>query len=53
LAQDRAGGELRCICRQPRWHLALVLLAAALPCIAAGCGAAYPAYGPDYGIMTI
>jgi hypothetical protein len=38
--------------RQPRWHLALVLLAAALPCIAAGCGAAYPVYGPDYGIMT-
>ncbi|MCW2936427.1 MAG: hypothetical protein JWM19_7389, partial [Actinomycetia bacterium] len=29
-----------------------VLLAAVLPCIAAGCGATYPAYGPDYGIMT-
>jgi hypothetical protein len=38
--------------RQPRRHLALVLLATALPCIAAGCGATYPAYGPDYGIMT-
>jgi hypothetical protein len=38
--------------RQPRWHLAFVLLAVALPCIAAGLGAAYPAYGPDYGIMT-
>lgn len=38
--------------RHPRWHLALVLPAAALPCIAAGCGATYPAYGPDYGIMT-
>jgi hypothetical protein len=38
--------------RQPRWHLALVLLAAALPCIAAGRGTTYPAYGPDYGIMT-
>ena len=38
--------------RQPRWHLAFVLLAAAMPCIAAGRGATYPAYGPDSGIMT-
>jgi hypothetical protein len=38
--------------RQSRWHLALVLPAAALPCLAAGCGATYPAYGPGYGIMT-
>jgi hypothetical protein len=38
--------------RQPRWHLALVLLAAALPCVAAGHGATYQAYGPGYGIMT-
>ncbi|HEY6790497.1 MAG TPA: hypothetical protein VI365_24645 [Trebonia sp.] len=37
---------------QPRWHLAFVLLAAALPCIAAGCGTTYPAYGPEYGITT-
>jgi hypothetical protein len=38
--------------RQPRWHLAIVLLAVALPCIAAGRDATYPAYGPDYGILT-
>lgn len=38
--------------RQPRWHLAFVLLAVALPCIAAGRGATYPAYGPGFGIMT-
>jgi hypothetical protein len=31
--------------RQPRWHLSFVLLAVALPCIAAGRGATYPAYG--------
>jgi hypothetical protein len=37
---------------QPRWHLALVLLAVALTCMAAGRGATYPAYGPGYGIMT-
>jgi hypothetical protein len=38
--------------RQPRWHLAIATLAVALPCIAAGRGATYPAYGPGYGIMT-
>jgi hypothetical protein len=37
--------------RQPRWHLAFVLLAAAMPCIAAGSGATY-AYGPGSGILT-
>ncbi len=35
--------------RQPRWHLAFVLLAVALPCVAAGRGATYPAYGPGSG----
>lgn len=34
--------------RQPRWHLAFVLLAAAMPCIAAASGPRY-AYGPGYG----
>jgi len=38
--------------RQPRWHLAFVLPAVALPCIAAGRDATYPSYGPDYGILT-
>jgi hypothetical protein len=38
--------------REPHRHLAFALLAAVLPCIAAGCGATYPAYGPNYGIMT-
>jgi hypothetical protein len=37
---------------QPRWHFAFVLLAVALPCIAVGTGAAYPAYGPSSGILT-
>jgi hypothetical protein len=37
--------------RQPRWHLAFVLLAAAMPCIAAGGGPTY-AYGPGSGILT-
>jgi hypothetical protein len=37
--------------RQPRWHLAFVLLAAAMPCIAAASGPAY-AYGPGSGILT-
>jgi hypothetical protein len=37
--------------RQPRWHLAFVLLAAAMPCIAAGSGPTY-AYGPSSGILT-
>ena len=34
--------------RQPRWHLAFVLLAAAMPGIAAASGPRY-AYGPGYG----
>jgi hypothetical protein len=38
--------------RQPRWHLGLVLLAVALPCIAAGRGATYSDYGSDSGILT-
>jgi hypothetical protein len=38
--------------RQPRSHLAFVLLAVALPCIAASRDATYPAYGRDYGILT-
>jgi hypothetical protein len=38
--------------RQPRWHLAFVVLAVALACAAAGRGAAYPAYGPGFGILT-
>lgn len=38
--------------RQPRWHLAFVLLTVALPCIAAGRGATYPAYGSGSGILT-
>jgi hypothetical protein len=38
--------------RQPRWHLTFFLLALALPCIAAGRGATYPAYGPSFGILT-
>jgi hypothetical protein len=37
--------------RQPRWHLAFILLAAAMPCIAASCGPTY-AYGPGSGILT-
>ena len=37
--------------RQPRWHLAFVLLAAAMPCIAAASGPRY-AYGPGYGTAT-
>ena len=35
--------------RQPRRHLAFVLLAAAVPCLAAGCG---PTYGPGSGTLT-
>ena len=39
--------------RQPRWHLAFVLLAAALPCTAAGIAAAVsPTYGPGSGVLT-
>jgi hypothetical protein len=38
--------------RRPRWHLAFVLLAVALPCIAAARGATYPAYGSASGILT-
>ena len=39
--------------RQPRWHLALSVLAAvALLCIALGRSAAYQAYGPGSGILT-
>ena len=37
--------------RQPRWHLAFVLLAAAMPCIAAASGPRY-AYGPGSGAAT-
>jgi hypothetical protein len=37
--------------RQPRWHLAFVLLAAAMPCIAAASGPRY-AYGPGSGTAT-
>ncbi len=37
--------------RQPRWHLALVLLAAAMPCFAAASGPGY-AYGPGSGTAT-
>lgn len=37
--------------RQPRWHWAFALLAAAMPCIAATSGPAY-AYGPGYGTAT-
>jgi hypothetical protein len=37
--------------RQPPWHLALVLLAAAMPCLAAASGPKY-AYGPDSGTAT-
>lgn len=35
--------------RQSRRHLAFVLLTAAVPCLAVGCG---PTYGPDSGILT-
>jgi hypothetical protein len=37
--------------RQPRRHLALALLAAAMPCIAAASGLRY-AYGPGFGTAT-
>jgi hypothetical protein len=37
--------------RQPRWHLAIAALAAALPCIAAASGPRY-AYGPASGTAT-
>jgi hypothetical protein len=38
--------------RQPRWQVAFVLLAMAMPCLAVGRGATYPAYGPSSGILT-
>jgi hypothetical protein len=38
--------------RPPRWRVAFVLLAAALPCIAVGRGATYPDYGPSSGNLT-
>jgi hypothetical protein len=41
----------RPVSRQPRWHWGFVLLAVALPCIAAGRGATYPAYGPGSGLL--
>ena len=37
--------------RQPRWHLAFVLLAVAIPCCAAASGPVY-AYGPGSGTAT-
>ena len=36
--------------RQPRWHLAFLLLAAAVPCLVAGCAGA--TYGPGSGNLT-